>query len=118
MAIFASALPLALMAGSLEVGKLAPPVYPIGRGPFLLKSYLTIAVVVLMFITSMGIFGFLSKAHPEQAPREASVAKIERITDDIARFELLVDRTEKKIAKLENETSNDSSDINAQIDAE
>ena len=51
-------------------------------------------------------------------PGEASVAKIERITDDIARFELLVDRTEKKIAKLENETSNDSSDINAQIDAE
>ena len=123
MAIFAaSALPVALMAGSLEVGKLvaASWVYPNWkRAPFLLKSYLTIAVVVLMFITSMGIFGFLSKAHLEQAPQgEASVAKIERITDDIARFELLVDRTEKKIAKLENETSNDSSDINAQIDAE
>ena len=36
--------------------------------------------------------------------QERRVAKIERITDDIARFELLVDRTEKKIAKLENET--------------
>ena len=72
-----------------------------------------------MFITSMGIFGFLSKAHQNKSPTgEASVAKIERITDDIARFELLVDRTEKKIAKLENETYNDSSDINAQIDAE
>ena len=123
MAIFAaSALPVALMAGSLEVGKLvaAPWVYRnLKRAPFLLKSYLTIAVVVLMFITSMGIFGFLSKAHLEQAAQgEASVAKIERITDDIARFELLVDRTEKKIAKLENETSNDSSDINTQIDAE
>lgn len=123
MAIFAaSALPVALMAGSLEVGKLVAASWVYRnwkRAPFLLKSYLTIAVVVLMFITSMGIFGFLSKAHLEQAAQgEASVAKIERITDDIARFELLVDRTEKKIAKLENETSNDSSDINAQIDAE
>ena len=123
MAIFAaSALPVALMAGSLEVGKLVAASWVYRnwkRAPFLLKSYLTIAVVVLMFITSMGIFGFLSKAHLEQAAQgEASVAKIERITDDIARFELLVDRTEKKIAKLENETSDDSSDINAQIDAE
>lgn len=123
MAIFAaSALPVALMAGSLEVGKLVAASWVYRnwkRAPFLLKSYLTIAVVVLMFITSMGIFGFLSKAHLEQAAQgEASVAKIERITDDIARFELLVDRTEKKIAKLENETSNDSSDINTQIDAE
>ena len=109
MAIFAaSALPVALMAGSLEVGKLVAASWVYRnwkRAPFLLKSYLTIAVVVLMFITSMGIFGFLSKAHLEQAAQgEASVAKIERITDDIARFELLVDRTEKKIAKLENET--------------
>jgi hypothetical protein len=31
--------------------------------PFLLKTYLTSAVVILMLITSMGIFGFLSKAH-------------------------------------------------------
>ena len=123
MAIFAaSALPVALMAGSLEVGKLVAASWVYRnwkRAPFLLKSYLTIAVVVLMFITSMGIFGFLSKAHLEQAAQgEASTAKIERITDDIARFEILVDRTEKKIAKLENETSDDSSDINAQIDAE
>ncbi len=123
MAIFAaSALPVALMAGSLEVGKLVAASWVYRnwkRAPLLLKTYLTIAVVVLMFITSMGIFGFLSKAHLEQAAQgEASIAKIERITDDIARFEILVDRTEKKIAKLENETSDDSSDINAQIDAE
>jgi flagellar basal body-associated protein FliL len=37
------------------------------RAPWLLKSYLLIAVVVLMLITSMGIFGFLSKAHTDQA---------------------------------------------------
>ena len=123
MAIFAaSALPVALMAGSLEVGKLVAASWVYRnwkRAPLLLKTYLTIAVVVLMFITSMGIFGFLSKAHLEQAAEgEATTAKIERITDDIARFEIVIERTEKKIAKLENETSNDSTDINAQIDAE
>ena len=123
MAIFAaSALPVALMAGSLEVGKLVAASWVYRnwkRAPLLLKTYLTIAVVVLMFITSMGIFGFLSKAHLEQAAEgEATTAKIERITDDIARFEIVIERTENKIAKLENETSDDSSDINAQIDAE
>jgi hypothetical protein len=123
MAIFAaSALPVALMAGSLEVGKLVAASWVYRnwkRAPLLLKTYLTIAVVVLMFITSMGIFGFLSKAHLEQAAEgEATTAKIERITDDIARFEIVIERTENKIAKLENETSNDSTDINAQIDAE
>ena len=70
-----------------------------------------------MFITSMGMVFIESTSRTSPPQGEASVAKIERITDDIARFELLVDRTEKKIAKLENET-NDSSDINAQIDAE
>ena len=123
MAIFAaSALPVALMAGSLEVGKLVAASWVYRnwkRAPLLLKTYLTIAVVVLMFITSMGIFGFLSKAHLEQAAEgEATTAKIERIADDIARFEIVIERTEKKIAKLENETSNDSTDINSQIDAE
>jgi hypothetical protein len=123
MAIFAaSAIPVALMAGSLEVGKLiaASWVYRNWkRAPFLLKFYLTIAVVVLMFITSMGIFGFLSKAHLEQAAQgTANVAKVERIDNDIIRFNSIIERTEIKIAKLENETSDDSSDINTQIDAE
>ena len=123
MAIFAaSAIPVALMAGSLEVGKLiaASWVYRNWkRAPFLLKFYLTIAVVVLMFITSMGIFGFLSKAHLEQAAQgTANVAKVERIDNDIIRFNSLIERTEIKIAKLDNETSDDSSDINSQIDAE
>ncbi len=123
MAIFAaSAIPVALMAGSLEVGKLVAASWVYRnwkRAPFLLKFYLTIAVVVLMFITSMGIFGFLSKAHLEQAAQgTANVAKVERIDNDIIRFNALIERTEIKIAKLENETSDDSSDINAQIDAE
>ena len=55
-----------------------------------------------MFITSMGIFGFLSKAHLDQAARgEASSAKIERIISDIERNENLIKRTELKIDKLD-----------------
>jgi len=123
MAIFAaSALPVAIMAGSLEVGKLVTASWVYRnwkRAPFLLKSYLTFATVVLMFITSLGIFGFLSSAYLEQAAEgQQSTAKIERIANDILRNEDMIARTEIKIEKLENETSNDTSDIQSQIDAE
>ena len=123
MAIFAaSAIPVAIMAGSLEVGKLVAASWVYRnwkRAPFLLKTYLTIAVIVLMFITSMGIFGFLSRAHLEQAAEgQQNQAKIERIANDILRNEETIKRTEIKIEKLENETSDDTSDIQAQLDAE
>jgi len=69
IAIFAaSPLPIALMGASLEAGKLvaASWLYKNWKeSPRFLKYYLTFAVVVLMFITSLGIFGFLSKAHIE-----------------------------------------------------
>ena len=71
MAIFsASAVPIAIMAGTLEVGKLltASWLYRYWHETtLLLKTYLSIAVVVLMLVTSMGIFGYLSKAHLDQA---------------------------------------------------
>ena len=69
-AIFSAAkIPVLLMGGVLEVSKLVTASWLYHnwkRTPVLLKSYLTIAVVVLVFITSMGIFGFLSKAHLDQ----------------------------------------------------
>ena len=107
MAIFAaSALPVAIMAGSLEVGKLVTASWVYRnwkRAPFLLKSYLTFATIVLMFITSLGIFGFLSSAYLEQAAEgQQSTAKIERIANDILRNEDMIARTEIKIEKLEN----------------
>ena len=123
MAIFAaSAIPVAIMAGSLEVGKLVAASWVYRnwkRAPFLLKSYLTIAVIVLMFITSMGIFGFLSRAHLEQAAEgQQYTARAERIANDIIRNEEIINRTEIKIEKLENETADDTSDIQLQLDAE
>ena len=69
-AIFAAAfIPIVIMGSALEVAKVTTAIW-LHRywhiTPFLMKFYLTTATVVLMFITSMGIFGFLSKAHIEQ----------------------------------------------------
>ena len=88
MAIFAAAaIPIAIMGGVLEVGKLVTASWLYNnwqRAPFLLKSYLTTAVVVLMLITSMGIFGFLSKAHIDQGVESGdATAKIERLDKNI-----------------------------------
>ncbi len=70
-AIFAAAvIPIIVMGIALELGKVVSTVwlhYNWSRADWKIKSYLTVAVGVLMFITSMGIFGFLSKAHLEQA---------------------------------------------------
>jgi hypothetical protein len=68
-AIFSGAVvPIIIMGGVLEVGKIIATVWlhqNWRRVNFIVKWYLTIAVVVLMFVTSMGIFGFLSRAHIE-----------------------------------------------------
>ena len=66
-AIFAGAFwPVVFMGSSLEFAKLVTASWLYRNwktSPLLLKSYLTIAVIVLMLITSMGIFGFLAKSH-------------------------------------------------------
>jgi hypothetical protein len=68
--IFAAAvIPILVMGTILEISKLVAAWWlkaNWNRAPFLLKSYMLAAVVLLMFITSMGIFGFLSKAHTDQ----------------------------------------------------
>lgn len=61
-----SALAIGIMASSLEIGKLVAASFlhtHWKRVSFLLKTYLTIAVFVLMCITSLGIFGFLTGAY-------------------------------------------------------
>ena len=70
-AIFAAApIPIYIMGTILEISKLVTASWlkqNWDRVPITLKLYLTISVVVLMIITSMGIFGFLSKAHSDQS---------------------------------------------------
>jgi len=69
-AIFSAAvIPIYIMGSSLEVAKLVCASWLKAnweRAPRFMKYYMISAVVVLMLITSMGIFGFLSKAHNDQ----------------------------------------------------
>ena len=123
VAIFAAAAaPIMIMGGVLEVSKLVTAVWLHKywkQATWWLKSYLSLAVVMLMLITSMGIFGFLSKAHIEQTT--ASVENVEQITrleTEIARQEAIIVRAEQKIVKAEDSTGNLNTDIQSQIDKE
>jgi hypothetical protein len=70
-AIFAAAvLPVMIMGGALEAGKIVATVWLHNnwqRIGWAFKTYLVPAIVFLMLLTSMGIFGFLSKAHSDQS---------------------------------------------------
>ena len=88
--LFAGAtMPIIAMGSALEVGKLvaASWLYNNWRNalvPKSIKAYLTGAVIVLIFITSMGIFGFLSKAHLDQVqPTSSNNIKIELLDKQI-----------------------------------
>ncbi len=97
--------PVIIMGSVLEVGKLITASWLYRQWkftPFLLKTYLTTAVIVLSLITSMGIFGFLSKAHVEQStPAAETVAKIDRINEQILRQENTIESLSKKINRLQ-----------------
>lgn len=86
MAIFAAALiPIMIMGIVLEVGKLAATVWLKQnwmRAPRFLKTYLLIAITALMLLTSMGIFGYLSKAHLDQAVPTGDVAAKVALLDE------------------------------------
>ena len=121
VAIFAAAaVPIMIMGGALEIGKLVTAVWlhkHWKRAAWWLKSYLTVAVVVLMFITSMGIFGFLSKAHIEQTSAgEESVAQVQQIETEISRLNAVIDRADEKIIKLESSGTGADANIQSQID--
>ena len=91
--LFAGAfIPIVAMGSALEVGKLvaASWLYHNWRSdiPRLLKGYLFSAIIILIFITSMGIFGFLSKAHLDQVkPTSSNNIKIELIDKQISQQE-------------------------------
>ena len=106
MAIFsASALSIAVMGIVLEIGKLITASWLYQnwkRVPLLLKSYLTIAVVILMFITSMGIFGYLSKAHIDQGSGTSELyVKVERLDNRIASERKVIKRAETQLSALD-----------------
>ena len=101
-----SAVAIIAMGSALEVGKLvaASWLYHNWRSsiPRLLKAYLFTAIIILVFITSMGIFGFLSKAHLDQVkPTSSNNIKIELIDKQINQQELIIERAEKQLTLLD-----------------
>ena len=122
-AIFAAALvPIIVMGVALELGKVVSAVWlhrNWHQARIWMRGYLTFATIVLMFITSMGIFGFLSKAHIEQtSASQESVAQIERIVTEIARQNSIIERSDNKIKKLETTGTGTDANIQSQIDKE
>lgn len=71
VSIFSAAMiPIIVMGVTLEISKLIATMWlkiNWARAPFFIKAYMSAAIVILMIITSMGIFGFLSKAHSDQS---------------------------------------------------
>ena len=102
-----AAMPIIAMGSALEIGKLvaASWLYNNWRSdmvPATLKAYLFSAIIVLVFITSMGIFGFLSKAHLDQVqPTSGNTIKINAIDNQIKRQEIIIDRAEKTLTQLD-----------------
>jgi len=123
VAIFAAAaIPIMIMGGALEIGKLVTAVWLHrywSRAAWWLRTYLAIAVLVLMMITSMGIFGFLSKAHIEQtSASQESVAQVQRLETEIARQTDLQKRAEDRIRQLETGNTGANATVQGQIDRE
>lgn len=105
-AIFAAAVvPIVIMGTILEVAKLVTTVWlkqNWKRSPFSLKAYLSVAVVVLMLITSMGIFGFLSKAHLDQGvPTGDVAAKVALLDEKIKTERDNIDTARKALAQMD-----------------
>ena len=123
VAIFAAAaIPIMVMGTVLEVGKLVTAVWLHkywGKAVWWLKTYLSVAVIVLMFITSMGIFGYLSKAHIEQTSASLETTeKISQLETEINRYNNIIKKSEAKINKAENAGANKNDTIQDQIDRE
>ena len=94
------------MGSALEVGKLVAASWLYHNWnsdvPRLLKSYLFIAIIVLVFITSLGIFGFLSKAHLDQVkPTSSNNIKIELLDNQIKSQEIIIERSQNTLTLLD-----------------
>ena len=123
VAIFAAAaVPIMIMGSILEIGKLVTAVWLHkywNETKWWLKTYLSMAVVVLMLITSMGIFGFLSKAHIEQtATAQEGLAQIDQIVVEISRQEEVINTAIRRTTQAETRSSISDQSIQEQIDRE
>ena len=101
----AAVIPIIIMGVVLEIGKLvaASWVYTHWKDTgILLRTYLVSAIVILMIITSMGIYGFLSKSHIDAGINTSEISvKIERIDNRIKSEQRQIDRAEKNIQEMD-----------------
>lgn len=106
-AIFSGAFwPVIIMGSVLEIGKLVTASWLYRNWHLvtgIVKAYLTASVILLMFITSMGIFGFLSKAHIEQqlAADGGDQAQVEILDSKIQYQQELIDDVDKQISQID-----------------
>ena len=106
MAIFAGAkLAIAIMGVVLEIGKLVVASWTFQNwktSPVSIRYYFVISVIVLMFITSLGIFGFLSRAHIEQSsPTSLLEERIERIDLKVEQKNGQIQRYQSRLGTLD-----------------
>ena len=95
--------PVVIMAGALEVGKIVTAGFLHIRWSDInswFKVYLSAAVVVLMLITSLGIFGFLAKANIEQTLQG------DRFSLELSIIDKRLDAKEKELSRYEERLSN------------
>jgi hypothetical protein len=101
----AAAIPIIVMGVVLEVSKLIATVWlkiNWNRAPVFIRTYLLIAIAVLMLITSMGIFGFLSKAHSDAGLVSGDVqAKIAVYDEKIKTERENIDAARKALTQMD-----------------
>ena len=106
IAIFPGALlPIVLMGGSLEFAKLVAASWLYRNwdiAPKVIKGYFIFAIIVLMFITSLGTFGYLSKVHLESSIGVADNSlEITRIEQQIASEQRKVTNAQRSLESLD-----------------
>jgi len=106
VSIFAAAvIPIIVMGVALEISKLIATVWlklNWTRAPVFIRTYLLIAIAVLMLITSMGIFGFLSKAHSDAGLVSGDVmAKISVYDEKIKTAKDNIDTNRKALKQMD-----------------
>lgn len=97
--------PVVLMGASLELGKVVGASWLYRNwvfAPTTIKYYLTTAIVILSFITSLGTFGYLSKAHIEQgASTSDTAAKVSILDEKIKSSKDNIDVNRKALKQLD-----------------
>ena len=112
------------MGAALEVGKIIAAIWlhnNWGSAPKMIKIYLFSAILVLMGITSMGIFGFLSKSHIEhQNNADKNIALAAQVETKITREREFIERQKELIQQTENSNQNlsDKSQENIKLEQE